>query len=306
MTATPRPLLLVDPRDLKLHPCRRAVPHDPHGPAIDRLSDSMLQYGFLPEHPIIIHEERRADDSVDRFIVKGEARWLAAKRRQLPQVPCVVSTLPPVTAFLLTLVRCHLSKGAIAYLAVPQLEKANAEGIAMRIKNLRKGQQTPENSTRDNRASTPFDELCLLLDISRAEAFRAKAVWKAFQSDDLLEFSTPEGPVKMTARAWYEPKLLAHHQGDEREGQRPIGLGGILSALEGRESSRPATREEEQLSLFDGAFAKLNSAWLKLKKLGEAKAARQLPDLVAQWDDDLIDAMADAIAKARRERQAQP
>ena len=271
MTTTHR-----DPQSLRPHRLRLAMTRpDPDSPRVHALVDSIREHGFDPAHPLLI------TDGGD--VLVGVDRLYAARRLQLTAVPCLVTSAPPEVAILRDLSRRHYSAGARAYLAVPLIEAATIAGIRRRSENLKKGQQSPE-TVLGTVSGNPRQILLQSLGITEATMQKAQAVRRAFDSDKKLPWETPEGTVHQTAREWFEPKLLGDFEGDEHEGRRPIGLGGILKALGGKPAQRKAP-EVEQLDLFrDGA----RSIFVRALSLPETKLARQLQDAV-----DLVIAHAD-------------
>lgn len=291
-----------DPNDLKLHPLRKTILlWSKDDPRLDHLSDSVAE-GFDEAKPIVVIEPN--------LVIEGVGRWLAAKRQQLRSVPVVVTEEAPTLVLMRDLHRRHLSKGAIAYLLDPIWEEIVRDGIRSRSENLKKGQCSPENVLIRDREQTMASDLCARLGVSQSTMEKARQVHKLFLDPKPYPFPTPEGDVEMTLKAWFEPKILAQHEGDEHDGQRPLGLGAVLKAIGSIKVTKGSARlVDPQLELFTGGLGVVSKRfvyWTQFSDEEKRAAEPALDHFLESMPEDLLERLESKIKARRRRAIPQP
>jgi hypothetical protein len=286
-----------DPNDLRLHPLRKTVLlWSKDDPRLDHLSDAIAE-GFDPAKPIVVIEPN--------LVIEGVGRWLAAKRQQLRSVPVVVTTEPPTLVLLRDWQRRHFSKGALAYLVAPMFEEAVRDGIKFRSQNLRKGQCSPETVSDTVSGNLDAGGILERLGIGFNTLEKARQVHKLFLDPKPYPFPTPEGDVEMTLKAWFEPKIMAQHEGDEHEGRRPLGLGALLKAIGSIKVTKGAARlVDPQLELFTGGLGAVSKRfvyWTQFSDDEKRAAEPALEQFLDAMPEDLLERL-EAKIKARRRR----
>lgn len=295
-----------DPQHLKhLHPALK------HVPALPESSDEFLaiaaglkKAGFI--RPILIDQEERIIDDHSRTL------WLAAKRWQLKEVPVQVCDSADAPLLLLNSLahHRHLSKSAIAYLAVPHLQPALDAARLKKLENLRKGQEISERtlsglSGNDSSAQTK-EELAVELGISRTLLNLAIEVRKSFEDKKPYTFNIVGGSkdgssATMTLKEWFEPKLLQPFVGGEHEQNRPMGLGGIkagITAVIEGDPSKFSGKKAQQMEFFIGAFTKDYSNWHKLSTTAKNEALEAITKKAERMTAEQCEANAAALRDA--------
>ena len=242
----------------------------------------------------------------------GRTAWLCAKARQLKEVPVCICAAADVHLIIIRDLACrrHLSKSAIAYLAVPHLQPALDAARLKRLENLRKGQETPESAlSADSGAVTSF-ELAEELKIGCRTLEMAIEVRKAFEDKKTYTFNVRGGKkdgasVECTFKAWYEPKLLQAFIGGEHEDHRPVGLGGILSGIEAKkldpsDCNPKKNTGQMELKLWADSFQPLSNvapSWKGLSDEDRVSVLKHWERTVKKMPDDLREAMAEVLEK---------
>jgi len=228
--------------------------------------------GFI--RPILVDENEQVIDDHSRSLLVAALRW----GKDIPEVPvqvCCSADAPIIRIHSLAHVR-HLSKSAIAYLAVPDLQPALDAARLKRLENLRKGEDSPIVPGGDDRDMTA-DDLAHELGIGRNLLFEARAVRKEFEDKKAYQFDVEGGErdgadVRMTLREYFEPKIVqAFVAGEHNE---PVSLGGIMRSLKiirSNDKSKYSCKNANQLELFVGTFGR--------------KAIRQFKSWAAMTDD---------------------
>lgn len=281
---------LRDPADLRPHSILHHIPAPAKdAPEVCACADTIRdQDGHLL--PLVIDETGHllTDDS--------RLRWMAARRMGLLTVPVVVqpAELAPVIALNAIVHRAHFTKSALAYLAVPLLKPAFEAGRSARLECLKKGQNPVVRSADYGKT---WEELAETIGVSRMMLGAAQQVHAEFEKDKkkypfAIEGGANDGAiVHKTLREHFEPKILRHQQGDEHEGTRPIGLGGVMKAIGSIRSTKGAAKvNASQLDLFTGgldALGKRLSYWKELDEEQRAKAEPKLDAFFGAMDKEL-------------------
>lgn len=223
-------ILMRDPNvGFSVHPAVKAIPV---------LTDEEMlpiragmKYGGEMIQPLLIDDQGRLLSDTSR------THWLCAKARQLKEVPVCICAAGDVHLILIRDLahRRHLSKSAIAYLAVPNLQPALDAARMRQLENLRKSPENAEAYSVGFEAKT-LHELARELGISDYTLDMAVQVRKAFEDKKTYTFNVAGGAkdgacVESTLKDWYEPKILQAYVGGEHEQNRPMGLGGILAGI---------------------------------------------------------------------------
>ena len=232
---------LRDPQHLKnkYQPALRRLPELPDGSEkFLAICAGLKKTGFI--RPILVDETDNVIDDHSRTLLRAALRW------QLKEVPVQVRSsqdAPMVRIHSLAHVR-HLSKSAIAYLAVPDLQPALEAARAHKLEMLRKGQEIPVGKSVADGTQT-LEDLATELGISKYMLTMAVQVRKAFEDKKTYTFNVAGGAkdgacVESTLKDWYEPKILQAYVGGEHEQNRPMGLGEFWrgSRPSGRATSR--------------------------------------------------------------------
>lgn len=223
---------LRDPQHLKnkYQPALRRLPELPEGSEeFLALCAGIKKVGFI--RPILVDEADNVIDDHSRTLLRAALRW------QLKEVPVQVRSsqdAPMLRIHSLAHVR-HLSKSAIAYLAIPDLQPALDAARAHQLENLRKSPENAEAYSVGFEAKT-LHELARELGISDYMLDMAIKVRKEFEDKKTYTFNVAGGAkdgacVESTLKDWYEPKILQAYVGGEHEQNRPMGLGGILAGI---------------------------------------------------------------------------
>ena len=300
-----------DPRHLKgrYTPALKQIPELPQDSSeFLALAAGLKKAGFI--RPILVDENEQVIDDHSRSLLVAALRW----GKDIPEVPvqvCCSADAPIIRIHSLAHVR-HLSKSAIAYLAVPDLQPALDAARLQKLENLRKGQQTPEGSSGAFEAKT-IEELAEELGICRETLKRAIEVRKAFEDKKKYSFNVKGGErdgatVECTFQEWFEPKLLQSFIGGEHEDNRPLGLGGILAGIEAKklnpEKFNPKKNSAQmELKLWEESFQPLNRvapSWGKLSEEDRVSVLKHWERTVRKMPDDLRDAMAEILEKSDR------
>lgn len=239
-------------------------------------------------------------------------RWMAVRRLGLMTIPVTVqpTELAPVIALNAIVHRAHFTKSALAYLAVPLLKPAFEAARSARLECLKKGQNPVAHGVRYGQT---MDELAATIGICPRLLDSAKQVHAEFEKDKKKYSFTIEGGsedgaiVHQTLREHFEPKILRHQQGDEHEGTRPIGLGGVMKAIGSIRSTKGAAKvNASQLELFTGgldALGKRLSYWNELDADQKRKAEPKLDAFFDAMDNDLLELSYEKIKKRLKDRE---
>ena len=244
-----------DPNDLSVHPSLKEIPELTED-ELKPIRSGMKQCGLI--QPLLVDDHNRILDDHSRTL------WLCAKKWQHKTVPVQVRTDDVDVLIIHSLVhRRHLSKSALAYLAEPRLQNAIKTAVHNYRQNLAKGQQIPVGSQELTGAPT-IAQLAESLGLSESTLDRAREVRGLFKAHSKsMDFVVEGGPedgsvVSCTLQAWFEPKILKAYAGGEHEGSRPLGLGAVISAIQGILATKDNKRIETrgQMELFERHFIK--------------------------------------------------
>ena len=303
-----------DPHHLKgkYSPALRRLPELPdNSEEFLGLAAGLKKGGFTC--PILIDQDDQVIDDHSRSLLRAALRW---QLKEVPVQPCSSDDAPLLRISRLAHYR-HLSKAAIAYLALPDLDQAFEIARAKMLENLRKPQQTSESTQWTPKVET-VDELAVELGIGRSTLFDARKVRAAFEDKKKYSFNVKGGPqdgaeVEMTLREWYEPRILRSFVGGEHEQNRPMGLGGILAGITAiKEGNRDKynPKGKGQLSLFESNldFTTGWKYWAKLTPKDRDQHFKNFEDQLefvpeAQRDElaDYLEKLADKVRKAAKE-----
>lgn len=223
------PLEYRDPADLAghFHPALKSIPElGEESPEFRAIAAGVGKCGVI--QPLLIDSQNRILDDHSRTLLRCARRW------QLDAVPVQVRGSEEAHLLIIHSLahRRHLSKSAIAYLAVPLLGPAFEVARAVKLK------QVVENSVVQSVDYCPktVEELAEELGISRALLFQAKQVHREFEIKTKYAVNVKGGAEDgaeclMTLREYFEPKILAPFTGGEHEDSRPIGLGALLAGI---------------------------------------------------------------------------
>lgn len=258
------------PQDLRPHPLIAAFPR------WDRESDEWAAF---------VEDIRRRgiqnpiEITAGGEVVDGETRRQAALVLSLPSVPVRLAAQDEIsTTILQHLQLCrNLTKGQRAYLAVPLLDGARAEGLARRARQLKHG------ATEDGRENPVFESdgwgFC------RRLLGQARELRKLFDADADL-------------RAEWEPKVLDPHD--------PVGLGAAIAGIAGAAATEGKERVVAPAS--DLWLSGFRTFALRTLRIGDVSVLRPgIRRLVSEIDDsDGLDRMrrvATELSEQVRARQ---
>lgn len=160
-------------------------------------------------------------------VLDGRHRLKAARACKLKAVPCLVIEDEDDQARIILdsiCARRHYTKSARAYLALPLIEDAVAEGIARRASSLKVGDKSPKTNSVGLRDKNGSDELALKLGINPEYIRLAKNTAEAFKrSDAALEKWLLAHPPE--ARRWEAWKLEAGESWQGWRGARLTDMG---------------------------------------------------------------------------------
>lgn len=295
-----------DPADLRPHSILHHIPAPAKdAPEVRACADTIAeQDGHVL--PLVIDETGHllTDDS--------RLRWMAAKRMGLTEVPVVIqpAALAPAIALNAVIHRAHFTKSAIAFLAVPMLKPAFEAARTHRLECLKKGQKPVVHGVHHGTSQEDYAER---LGVCRRLLFSAQQVHAEFEKDKKKYTFTIDGgdqdgaTVQQTLREHFEPKILRHQQGDEHEGNRPIGLGGVMKAIGSIRSTKGAPKTtNSQLELFTGgldALSKRLTYWNELDDDQKAKAEPKLDAFFDAMDDSLLELSYEKIKRRMKARE---
>jgi hypothetical protein len=283
-----------DPNDFKpgkFHPALKLIPELANdSDEFLSLAAAVKKCGFI--RPILVDGEGRIVDDHSRSL------WRAAQRWQLTTVPVkVVPTEEASLALIHSLkdVR-HMTKSAIAYLALPIMENEVKASLARHREKLAKGQYIAVVAGGDNSGIPPaptLDKLAEDLGICRDLLYRSRTVHTEFESKTIYTFDVVGGPAdgsvkQCTLKEYFEPRILQSPAGGEHEQNRPMGLGAVISAIAGiratKDQKRPDSRGQLELAL-DG-FGTLATRLFKLPDGAMTKS-------IANWFDKHAENLSD-------------
>lgn len=272
----------VDLAQLRFHPMTARKPQrSKDDPGFIALLENIRRNGI--RHPLICVKPD--------LIVDGRERWQAAKRLQLTSVPIIYCEEHEVASVIVSsLIRKHYSKGALAYVLSPVLEKAFEEARERRLKWLK-------NPNKSNGGLSPLlgksiEEFSEEIGVDRKLLFQARQVHEEFTADT-RRYEFQDEPEPLTLREYYEPRLLSYGE------EKPLGLGAILAGIAGLRATGGKHRPEpKQLELFENAFDTLKtrfSYWKKFDEAARSKCREVIRSTVAAMPQDLRDELAAAI-----------
>jgi hypothetical protein len=294
-----------DPMELRghIHPALKSIPElAEDSPEFLAIAAGVGQVGVI--QPLLIDDQGRILDDHSRTALRCALRW------QIKSVPVQVTAEENIDLIIIHSLahRRHLSKSAIAYLAVPHLAPA------FEIARQRRLKQIKDNSVvSSGDFFKTVEEMGEVLGLGRNLLFEAQRVHTAFADKKIYTFNVCGGKrdgeiVECTLKAWFEPKLLQPFIGGEHESNRPLGLGGILAGIASiKEGNRGKfdPKQANQLELFNRGFDQFIGRALKLdhgtisKNIRDWFSAGNLSD----EDADRLEQIGETIkaeARARR------
>lgn len=285
-----------DPQHLKsIHKSLRLVPELPEGSEeFLALAAGLKKAGFI--RPILIDQEDHIIDDHSRNLVRAARRW---QMKEVPVQVCSSADAPMLLIHSLAHVR-HLSKSAIAYLAVPHLQPALDAARMAKLEKLRKGQEIPVVSAEDDGDKT-VEDLAEELGIGRNLIFLAREVRRSFEDKTPYTFNIVGGPkdgssATMTLKEWFEPRLLQPFVGGEHEQNRPMGLGGIkagiTAVIEGDPSKFNPKGKPQQMDFFTEMFTRDARKFIKLPEAKRQKAFDAVEQLAAETPPEECEQLA--------------
>ena len=287
-----------DPQHLKNKylPALRAMPELPEdSEEFLGICAGLKAAGFT--EPILINQADQVIDDHSRTLLRAALRWQLAA---VPVQQCSNEEAPLLRIKRLAHYR-HLSKSAIAYLAVPDLDDAFEIARAQKLEKLKKGQEIPVVRSADDGALT-VDDLAAELGIGRTALFAARQVRKAFENKKKYSFNVVGGhadgaDLEMTLKEWFEPRILRAFVGGEHEQNRPMGLGGILAGITAvKEGNKDKfnPKAKGQLDLFETKVDILGGwkYWTKLTPQDRAKHFKNFEDQLEFIPDEQRDDLA--------------
>lgn len=195
----------------------------------------------------------------------------------------------------------HLSKSAIAYLAVPLIQSALDAVRLKKLQNLRKNPENADSALSALSEAQTVEELAEELGISRRILFLAQEVRKAFENKKPYTFNVfggakdGENPT-MTLKEWFEPKLLQAFVGGEHEQHRPMGLGGIkagiTAVIEGDPNKFNPKNKPQQMDFFTEMFTRDAQKFIKLPEAKRQAAIQAVEQIAAELPPDECEQLA--------------
>ncbi len=286
-----------DPQYLHPHPSLKHIPAPPKdGPEVVAMADTIQQHDqYLL--PIVVDDQNRilTDD--------GRLRWMGAKRLGMTEVPVVIQPheLGPSIVLQALVHRAHLTKSALAYLAIPLLKPALEAARVWRVECLKNGHSSVAHSVRYGKN---LDDLAQSVGIGSRLFDLAVEVHREFDNDSRkYAFVVQGGPedgqeVMQTLREHFEPLILRQMVDSEHEDQRPIGLGGVMKAIGSiRATKGEPKRTASQLELFTGGFSALQKRFRYWPDLAPAEK-RQAAEFVRNWIESMPDDLRAVVEKA--------
>ena len=290
----------------KFHPALKQIPElSQECDEFLALAATVKKTGFI--RPLLVDEEGRLVDDHSRTL------WRVALRWQLKAVPVQVVKSAEANLLLvhsLAHVR-HMTKSAIAYLLLPVLENEVRAALAVHREKLAKGQYMTVVASGDNSGipeAPTLEKLCADLGFSKDMLDRARIVHAAFLDKKSYSFTVIGGAgdgsvVECTLKDWFEPKILRTPHGGEHEQNRPLGLGGVISAIEGIKATKDKSRNETggQMELFEKSFIKTSGSHYKYWHGMSAASRREALEKLASKADFMKPADCEGMAEFYRE-----
>jgi hypothetical protein len=286
-------ITFLPPAELSIHPEKKLIPDDwgNQDPRYIALVEDIRERGI--DQPLLVDGENR--------VLEGRRRLRAAKQLQLAQVPVIVREAGDVYGIIVNglVQRGHYTKSQLAYLTYPLMDKLFAESKGRRLKNLRKGQQTPE-STLPVLSGKTVDEYSHQIGVSRVLFFQAQEVHRVFAKDTAkYDFQEDDGPIQhLTLKEHFQPRIL--------DPEKPCGLGACLAGIAGMKATKgKGKKNPAQLELFTEGFDTLTKRftyWNKFDQEDKAKCKAVIVNAVAAMPQDLCEEF-EAALKARKKAQ---
>jgi hypothetical protein len=296
-----------DPMELRghYHPALKMLPELPEeSTEFLAIASGVQKCGII--QPLLINDQGQVLDDHSRTLLRCAIRW------QLKAVPVCVRYEDDVHMLIIHSLahRRHLSKSAIAYLAVPHLEPAFEHARQRKLKQIKENSVVSSDTTE-----ATVEDMANALGIGRNLLFEAQRVHQVFADKKVYTFNVRGGAadgeiVECTLKAWFEPKLLQPFVGGEHESNRPLGLGGILAGIASvKEGNRGKfdPKAASQLDLFNRGFDQFIGRALKLAHESVAKHIRDWFTAGELTDDeaDRLEQIGDTIkAEARARRRS--
>lgn len=284
----------LNPAKLSEHPVLAALPvFDEHQPEFIALQASIADAGV--DVPILVDEHDRILDGRNRVrACRNLGREVPAIRRSSAEANEI--------ALRALINRRHLPKGALAYLAVPLFADAAEEGRTRRMANLKRGAESPNSDKSEfgTKVAVTVKQLAEQLGFSEDLYEQAVKVRKLFEQTKPREWHDGKRTVQMTFKAWFEPKLLTGE----------IGLGGIIQAIAGKDSTEGQPVAKRELSLlirrgFDD-LKKRFTRWESLPPGDRRTLAREAAHEATQWPEDVRNEVLAQLERTANARPAKP
>lgn len=274
-TPTPPEVFFADPSVLAEHPLLKGMPVVRRDePETAGFIETIKTAGRI-DVPILLDPEGR--------ILDGRRRRLAASVLGLPLPARTVATGDAATVVLHSLAgRRNLTKGALAYLALPLLRPMIEEAQARRIAMLRRGDSPVTNSV--GYGAKNLTQVAAELGFSDELLRQAAKVRELLEDDTVHEWGEDGAPA--TYRQHFEPVLFA---GD-------IGLGGIIQAIAGKTATQgkarttPAAREMFARDL-EATKKRFAAKWEAIPPEERREITQEVAAAVTGWPEDVLRAL---------------
>jgi hypothetical protein len=190
--------------------------------------------------------------------------------------------------------RRHLPKGALAYLSAPLFGAAVESGRQRALNNLNHwpSRRHPIQSGVGKTVAQLASEMGFSADLYE----QAVKVRKLFESTAIKTWHEGTREVQATFRDWFEPKILSGE----------IGLGGVIQAIAGKESTEGKTPEKRDLvTLVRRGFNDLKTRfarWENIEPAARRELTVEIAKEAAQWPEDVRQRVLAALEQAATHR----
>ncbi len=290
-------VFFVNPNSLVAHPLLATIPMlDEASPEFQAMKASIADRGV--DYPVIIDEDDRILDGRNRAraAAKVGAELPAVKRSSREATEIILSAI---------LNRRHLPKGALAYLTVPLFQPAVEAGRQRRLSHLQTPQvvgnlREPTQSAHGTAIGKTVEQLAEEMGFSKDLYEQAVKVRKLFESTAVKTWHDGARVVECSFRSWFEPKILSGE----------IGLGGVIQAIAGKESTEGKTPEKRDLpTLFARALGDLKSRFARWESIAPDQRrvlASDFANEAATWPEDVRQKILAALEKAAVHKTVKP
>jgi hypothetical protein len=264
-----------DPRNLTVHPARKALPQLPGWEKDGEHFISLVEdvrYREL-DKPLIVDEEDQ--------IIDGEGRWRVAKQLQLTEVPVIVRKGDAASILVASQATKKRLPGAsaLAFYCYPVIASAFQESGDHRLAYLKRGPVSANLHLRGKPRN--IEHFADELGVGRRYLFDAKKVWQLFDAHPgRVNITDENGDLHedTTFREYYGRRLLLGE----------VRLGAVIAGIAGHIKSRGKDRPETKyFRLFTGALKRWNY-FDKLAPQERRKAADEIKTVLAGASDEMV------------------